>query len=112
MCHSASPPARRSRSGRAGQNYSLLVRAQEAGAARGDLTTEDVVLALLGVASTMTITAQSSPHSGGVNSRSRWDGMKALDAQPLPGLAASSDQLDSDLGRWGSGVLRNSNALP
>jgi hypothetical protein len=40
---------------------SLLVRPLEAGAARDDLTAEDVVLALLGVAGTMTITDQTSP---------------------------------------------------
>jgi AcrR family transcriptional regulator len=89
---------------------SLLVRAQEAGAARGDLTTEDVVLALLGVGGTMTITAQSSPDQWRRQLAIALDGMKALDAQPLPGLPSSSDQLDSDLGRWGSDVLRNSNA--
>jgi hypothetical protein len=39
----------------------LLARAQEAGAARADLTAEDVSQALLGVAGTMSITEQSSP---------------------------------------------------
>jgi hypothetical protein len=91
---------------------SLLVRAQEAGAARDDLTAEDVVLALLGVAGTMTVSAQTSPDQWRRQLAIALEGMKALDAQPLPGLPSSSDQLDSDLGRWGSGVLRNSNALP
>ena len=91
---------------------SLLVRAQEAGAARGDLTAEDVVLAMLGVAGTMTITAESSPDQWRRQLAIALDGMRALHAQPLPGLPSSSDQFDSDLGRWGSGVLRNSNALP
>jgi len=91
---------------------SLLVRAQEAGAARGDLTAEDVVLALLGVAGTMTITVQGSPDQWRRQLAIALYGMKALDAQPLPGLPSSSDQLDSDLCRWGSGALSNSNALP
>jgi AcrR family transcriptional regulator len=90
---------------------SLLARAQEAGAVRGDLTAEDVVLALLGVAGTMTITAQSSPDQWRRQLAIALDGMKALDAQPLPGLPLAFDQLDSDLCRWSSGVLRNSNAL-
>lgn len=90
----------------------LLVRAQEAGAARGDLTVEDVVLCLLGVAGTMTITARSSPDQWRRQLAIALDGMKALDAQPLPGLPSCPDQIDSDLCRWGSGVLRNSSALP
>jgi AcrR family transcriptional regulator len=110
----------------------LLARAQEAGVARADLTAEDVRLAVLGVASTMTITGHASPgecspgesspeeRSPGQSSPGQWrrhlaivlDGMRAQHTQPLPGHPPAADQLDSDLREWSYGVLRNGNALP
>jgi hypothetical protein len=90
----------------------LLARAQEAGAARADLTAEDVVLALLGVAGTMTITAQGCPDQWRRHLAIALDGMKAMHADPLPGPPSSPDQLGGDLCRWSSSVLRNSNPLP
>jgi AcrR family transcriptional regulator len=90
----------------------LLARAQEAGAARADLTAEDVVLALLGVADTMSITGQSSPDQWRRHLTIVLDGMKARHTQCLPGLPPSPDQLDSDLREWSCGVLRKGNALP
>ena len=89
----------------------LLVRAQEAGTARADLTAEDVVFALLGVAVTMTITAQSSPDQWRRQLAIALDGMRALHAQPLPGPAPCPDRLASDLAQWSSSILRNSTAL-
>ena len=89
----------------------LLVRAQEAGTARADLTAEDVVFALLGVAVTMTITAQSSPDQWRRQLAIALDGMRALHAQPLPGPASCPDRLASDLAQWSSSILRNSTAL-
>ena len=90
----------------------LLARAQEAGAARADLTAEDLTLALLGVASTMSITSQSSPDQWRRHLAIVLDGMRAPHAQRLPGLPPSPDQLDSDLRQWSCGVLRNGSALP
>jgi AcrR family transcriptional regulator len=90
----------------------LLVRAQEAGAARSDLTAADLTLALLGVARTMTITGQSSPGQWRRHLAIVLDGMKAQHAQRLPGLAPSADQLDCDLREWSCSVLRNGSVLP
>jgi hypothetical protein len=90
----------------------LLARAQEAGAARADLTAEDLALALLGVAGTMSITGQSSPDQWRRHLAITLDGMKARHAHRLPGLPLSPDQLDSDLREWSCGILRNGNALP
>jgi len=90
----------------------LLARAQEAGAARADLTVEDVILAMLGVAGTMSITGQSSPDQWRRHLTIVLDGMKARDTQCLPSLPPSPDQLESDLREWSCGVLRNGNALP
>ena len=106
----------------------LLARAQEAGVARADLTAEDVRLALLGVASTMTITGHASLGECSPGERSpgesqpspgQWrrhlaivlDGMRAQHTQRLPGHPPAADQLDSDLREWSCGVLRNGNAL-
>ena len=89
---------------------SLLVRAQEGGVARADLTAEDLALALLGVAGTMAITGQSSPDQWRRHLTIVLDGMKARPGQPLPGLPLSPDQLDNDLREWSCGVLRNGNA--
>jgi AcrR family transcriptional regulator len=90
----------------------LLARAQEAGAARADLTAEDLTVALLGVAGTMRITGQSSPDQWRRHLAIVLDGMKAGHAQCLPGLPSCPDQLDSDLREWSCGVLRNGNTLP
>ena len=90
----------------------LLARAQEAGAARADLTAEDLAVALLGVAGTMSITGQSSPDQWRRHLAIVLDGMKARHGQRLPGLPPSPDQLDSDLRQRSCGVLRNGNALP
>jgi AcrR family transcriptional regulator len=89
----------------------LLARAQEAGAARADLTAEDVSLALLGVAGTMSITSQSSPGQWRRHLAIMLDGMKAGHAQRLPGLPPTPDQLDSDLREWSCAALRTGNAL-
>jgi AcrR family transcriptional regulator len=90
----------------------LLARAQEAGVARADLTAEDVRLAVLGVASTMTITGQASPGQWRRHLAIVLDGMRAQHTQRLPGHPPAADQLDSDLREWSCGVLRNGNALP
>jgi AcrR family transcriptional regulator len=90
----------------------LLVRAQEAGTARADLTAEDLTLAMLGVAGTMAITGQSSPGQWRRHLTIVLDGMKARHAQRLPGLPPTPDQLDRDLTEWSCGVLRNGNVLP
>lgn len=84
---------------------SLLTRAQAAGAARADLTAEDLTLALLGVAGTMTITSCSSPGQWRRHLTIVLDGMKASHAQCLPGLPPSPGQLDNDLRAWSCGVL-------
>ena len=91
---------------------SLLARAQAAGAARTDLTVEDLILVLLGVAGTMAITSQSSPGQWRRHLAVVLDGMKVRHAQCLPGLPPSPDQLDSDLREWSCGVLRNGSAWP
>lgn len=88
----------------------LLARAQEAGAARADLTAEDLALALLGVVGTMSITGQSSPDQWRRHLAIVLDGMKARHAQRLPGLPVSPDQLDSDLREWSCDVLGNGSA--
>jgi AcrR family transcriptional regulator len=90
----------------------LLARAQEAGDVRSDLTAEDVTLALLGVARTMTITGQSSTGQWRRHLTIVLDGMRAQHAQRLPGLPTSPDQLDGDLRDWTCHVLRNGNVLP
>jgi AcrR family transcriptional regulator len=90
----------------------LLARAQEAGSARADLTVADLILALLGVARTMTITGQSSPDQWRRQLAIVLDGMKAEHAQRLPGLPPSPDQLDRDLCEWSCQVLRNGNVTP
>jgi AcrR family transcriptional regulator len=90
----------------------LLVRAQEAGAARADLTAEDLTLAMLGVAGTMAITGQSSPAQWRRHLAIVLDGMRAQHAQRLPGQPPSPEQLDSDLRGWSCDVLRNGNMLP
>jgi AcrR family transcriptional regulator len=90
----------------------LLVRAQEAGAVRADLTAADITLTLLGVARTMAITGQNSPDQWRRHLAIVLDGMKAQHAQRLPGLPPSPDQLDSDLREWSCQVLRNGNVTP
>jgi AcrR family transcriptional regulator len=90
----------------------LLVRAQDAGEVRADLTAADVTLALLGVARTMAITGQHSPDQWRRHLAIVLDGMKAQHAQRLPGLPPSPDQLDSDLREWSCQVLRNGNVTP
>jgi AcrR family transcriptional regulator len=89
----------------------LLVRAQAAGKARADLTVEDVTLALLGVAGTMTITGQNSPEQWRRHLAIVLDGMRARNRQRLPGLPPSPGQLDDDLREWSCNVLRNGNPL-
>lgn len=88
----------------------LLARAQQAGAARVDLTAEDLTLALLGVGATMSITGRSSPDQWRRHLAILLDGIKAPSARPLPGQPLSPGQLDSDLRAWSCGVLRNSSA--
>lgn len=85
----------------------LLTRAQESGAARRDLAVEDVTLCLLGVARTMAITGESSPDQWRRQLALVLDGMKSQHPDRLPGLAVSPDQLDTDLCRWSSQVLRS-----
>jgi AcrR family transcriptional regulator len=90
----------------------LLTRAQDAGAARADLTAADLTLALLGVARTMAITGENSPGQWRRHFAIVLDGMKGQHAERLPGLPPSPDQLDSDLREWSCLVLRNGNLLP
>jgi AcrR family transcriptional regulator len=90
----------------------LLARAQEAGAARADLTAADMTLALLGVAQTMAITCHHSPDQWRRHFAIVLDGMKAHHARRLPGLPPAAGQLDSDLREWSCHVLRNGNSLP
>jgi AcrR family transcriptional regulator len=91
---------------------SLLVRAQEAGAARADLTAADLTLVLLGVARTIAVTSPSSPGQWRRHLAIVLDGMKAQHAQRLPGLPLSAEQLDRDLREWSWHILRNGNVLP
>ena len=86
---------------------SLLTRAQEAGAARADVTAEDLALVLLGVARTMAITGQSCPGQWRRHLAIVLDGINAQHAHPLPGLPATPEQLDSDLSQWSCRVLGN-----
>jgi AcrR family transcriptional regulator len=90
----------------------LLTRAQDTRAARADLTAEDVIVVLLGVAQTMTITGQASPELWRRHLAIVMDGMKADHTRRLPGLPAAPEQLDSDLGSWSCRVLRNRDAYP
>ena len=90
----------------------LLTRAQESGAARADLTAEDVNLAMLGVACTMTITGHSSPGQWRRHLTIVLDGMKACHAQRLPGLSPAPDQLDKDLSEWSRDLLHNGTTAP
>jgi AcrR family transcriptional regulator len=90
----------------------LLTRAQDTGAARADLTPEDVTLVLLGVAQTMTITGQASPELWRRHLAMVLDGMRAEHTQRLPGLPASPEQLNCDLRAWSCHVLRNVEARP
>jgi AcrR family transcriptional regulator len=85
----------------------LLARAQNAGSARADLTVEDIVLALLGVARTMAITGNISPGQWRRHLAIVLDGMKAQHTQRLPGLPPVPAQLDSDLREWSCRMLRN-----
>jgi AcrR family transcriptional regulator len=90
----------------------LLARAQASGAARPDLTAEDVSLALLGVARTMAITGQSSPGQWRRHLAIVMDGMRGGHADRLPGLPLTPSQLELDLGQWSCQVMRNGNVLP
>jgi AcrR family transcriptional regulator len=85
----------------------LLVRAQDAGAARSDLTVEDVLLTLLGVVRTMAITAESSPEQWRRHFAVMLDGMKAEHKARLPGLPLSADQLNAALSQWSDQAMRN-----
>jgi AcrR family transcriptional regulator len=96
----------------AGLMTDLLSRAQEAGAARADLTAADVTLALIGVARTMTITGRSSPGQWRRQLAIVLAGMKAEHAERLPGRPPSAGQLDSDLREWSCRVLRGDSVLP
>lgn len=88
----------------------LLIRAQDAGVARPDLTAEDITLVLLGVARTMTITGQASPELWRRHLAIVLDGMRSEHAQRLPGLPATPEQLSRDLRAWTCQVLRNGGA--
>jgi hypothetical protein len=90
----------------------LLLRAQNAGAARSDLTTEDVTLVLLGVARTMAITGQATPELWRRHLAIVLDGMRADHEQRLPGLPVTPEQLDQDLRTWSCHALRNGAAWP
>jgi AcrR family transcriptional regulator len=85
----------------------LLVRAQDAGTVRPDLTAQDVILAMLGVARTMTITSACAPGQWRRNLAIVLAGMRAQPGDRLPGLPLSSGDLDGRLCQWGSEVLRN-----
>jgi AcrR family transcriptional regulator len=85
----------------------LLVRAQQAGAARPDLTAEDVSLALLGVVRTMAITSETAPEQWRRHLRITLDGMRAQHGDRLPGLPITADQLSGALCEWSNQVLRS-----
>lgn len=89
----------------------LLSRAQEAGAARPDLTAADLTVGLLGVAQTMAITGQSSPAQWRRHLAIMLDGMSAKNTRRLPGLPPTPDELDCDLRQWSCQVLRTGSRL-
>jgi AcrR family transcriptional regulator len=84
----------------------LLARAQQADAARPDLTAEDVILAMLGVVRTMDLTAETAPEQWRRHLAIVLDGMKGEHRQRLPGLPLPPDQLDGELCQWSDQVLR------
>ncbi|SDI76539.1 transcriptional regulator, TetR family [Frankineae bacterium MT45] len=84
----------------------LLQRAQQSGQARPDLTAEDVFLVMLGILRTMGITAETAPEQWRRHLAVVLDGMKSRNADRLPGLSVSAQQLDSELGEWSDRVLR------
>jgi AcrR family transcriptional regulator len=73
-------------------------------------TREDVTLVLLGVAQTMTTTGQASPELWRRHLAMVLDGMRAEHTQRLPGLPASTEQLNCDLRAWSCHVLRSGDA--
>lgn len=85
----------------------LLARAQEAGAARADLTAADLIFVLLGVARTIAITGQTCPGLWRRHLIIVLDGMRAEHTQRLPGLPPSPGQLDSELSQWSRDMLSN-----
>lgn len=91
---------------------SLLTRAQEAGLARTDLTAEDLIVVLLGVARTMGITGQSCPGLWRRHLAIVLDGSKAQHAHRLPGLPPTPEQLDRDLGQWSCDMLGGRGVKP
>jgi AcrR family transcriptional regulator len=85
----------------------LLTRAQKSGAARADLSTEDVMLALLGVVRTMAITSETAPDQWRRQLTIVLDGMKAHHTERLPGLPLDDGHLEGALCEWSSQVMRN-----
>lgn len=83
----------------------LLTRAQDAGLARADITAEDLTVALLGVATAMAITSQSSPGHWRRLLTILLDGMRAEHTDRLPGLPPTAEQLDRDLSQWSCDML-------
>ncbi len=73
----------------------LLLRAQEAGAARSDLTSQ-----------MMTITCQSSTEQWRRHLAIVLDGMKAEHRERLPGLPMTEEQLTEQLVQWSQQILR------
>ena len=86
----------------------LLGRAQQAGAARADLTAVDLITVMIGVSRTMDITGETAPGQWRRHLAIVLDGVKACHAQRLPGLPASPEQLDHGLRDWNSRALRSS----
>ncbi len=91
---------------------SLLTRAQDAGQARADLTAEDLIMALLGVARTMGITGRSCPGLWRRHLAIVLDGSRAQHAHRLPGLPPTPEQLDHDLTQWSCDMLGGRSGKP
>ena len=85
----------------------LLTRARDTGAARADLTAEDVMLALISVVRTMAITAEVSPDQWRRHLAILLDGMKAEHQARLPGLPLPAAQLGGVLCQWSDHVMRS-----
>ena len=84
----------------------LLARVQQSGDARCDLTTEDLVLGLISIAATMSITADVAPQQWRRQLAVMLHGMRATNADRLPGFAVTADQLQSELCQWSAQLMR------
>lgn len=84
----------------------LLARVQHSGDVRSDLTTEDLMLGLIGLAATMPITAEVAPHQWRRQLAVLLHGMRATSAERLPGFPVTADQLQGELCHWSAQLLR------